>query len=152
MSANNAEIVAEKIIKDFEEALVSDGKALKTVESYVGDIRVFLKWAESKGNTFTGNLKRFHITSYRNCLIQEDYEINSINKKINSLQSFNQFLMDEKYQTEQVVNLKKDKLKLAAGSEKEVEVFTDEEVEKLLFYIQSEEVTSRNRLIILRIQ
>lgn len=143
------EDVAEKIVTEFEEALVADGKASKTLESYVGDIRAFLQWLESKGTTFIGNLKRFHITSYRNYLVQECYEVNTINKKINSLQSFNQFLMDKEYLTEQIVDLKKDKVKVAAGSEQEVEVFTDAEIEKLLFYIQSEEVTSRDRLIIL---
>ena len=102
-----------------------------------------------KCNIFTGNLKRFHITSYKNYLVQNNYEINTINKKINSLQSFNQFLMEGKYLTEQIVDLRKDKVKLAPGSEKEVEVFTDAESEKLLFYIQSDEVTSRDRLIVL---
>lgn len=141
--------VAEQIVTGFEEALVADGKAAKTLESYVGDIRAFLQWVETKGNSFTGNLKRFHITSYRNYLVQEGYEINTINKKINSLQCFNQFLIDRGYLKEQVVDLKKDKVKVAAGSERDVEVFTDTEIEKLLFYIQSEEVLSRDRLIIL---
>lgn len=139
----------EKQVTEFEEALVADGKAPKTVESYTGDIRAFLEWLESKGNIFTGNLKRFHITSYRSYLVQNNYEINTINKKLNSLQSFNQFLMDRAYLTEQVVDLKKDKVKLAAGSEKEVEVFTDDEIEKLLFYIQGENILSRDRLIVL---
>ena len=142
-------IVAKKVIAGFEEALAADGKAPKTVESYTGDIRAFLEWLESKGNIFTGNLKRFHITSYRSYLVQNSYEINTINKKLNSLQSFNQFLMDRGYLTEQVVDLKKDKVKLAAGSEKEVEVFTDDEVEKLLFFIQGENILSRDRLIVL---
>ena len=133
----------------FDEALVEDGLFPATVLSYTGDIRVFLEWLESKGNIFTGKLTRFHVTAYKNFLVQNNYEINTINKKINSLQSFNQFLIDEKYLTEKIVDLRKDKLKLAAGSEKEVEVFTDEEIDKLLFYIQSEEVTSRDRLIIL---
>ena len=149
MNDNNAEIVAEKLASSFEEALVADGKAPKTIESYTGDIRAFIAWLESKGNIFTGNLKRFHITSYKGYLVQNNYEINTINKKLNSLQSFNQFLMESNYLAEKIVDLKKDKVKLAAGSEKEVEVFTDVEVEKLLFYIQSEEVTSRCRLIIL---
>src|SRR5665647_1251230 len=139
----------EKQVSSFEETLVADGKAPKTVESYTGDIRAFLIWLETKGNIFTGNLKRFHITSYKNYLVQNNYEINTINKKINSLQSFNQFLMDRGYLTEQVVDLKKDKVKLAAGSEKEVEVFTDDEVEKLLFFIQGENILSRDRLIVL---
>lgn len=141
--------VADKIVAEFEEALVADCKATKTLESYVGDIRAFLQWLNSKGNSFTGSLKRFHITSYRSYLVQEGYEVNTINKKINSLQSFNQFLMDKGYPTEHIVDLKKDKVKVAAGSEQEVEVFTDEEIEKILFCIQTEEVTSRDRLIIL---
>jgi len=146
---NNTEIVSQKLVSDFEETLVADGKAPKTVESYTGDIRAFLEWSESKGNIFTGNLKRFHITSYKNYLVQNNYEINTINKKINSLQSFNEFLMEGKYLIEQIVDLRKDKVKLAAGSEKEVEVFTDVEIEKILFYIQSEKLSSRDRLIVL---
>lgn len=144
----NVETVAKKIVTEFEEALIADGKAAKTLESYLGDIRGFIEWIDSKGNTFTGNLKRFHITSYRNYLVQEGYEVNTINKKINSLQSFNQFLIDKNYITEQVVDLKKDKVKVAVGSEGEVEVFTDTEIEKFLFYIQSEDISSRDRLII----
>lgn len=140
---------AEKIIFEFEQYLIADGKANKTIEIYVGDIKSFLDWLATKDNIFTGNLKRFHITSYRNYLVQNNYEINTINKKINSLQSFNQFLIENNYISEKVVDLKKDKARLASGSEKEVEVYTDVEIEKLLFYIQSEEVTSRNRLIIL---
>lgn len=149
MSTNNSEKVAQELVPDFNRALVEDGLAPKTVESYTGDIRAFLKWLETKGNIFTGNLKRFHITSYKNYLVQNNYEINTINKKINSLQSFNQFLMDGKYLTEKIVDLRKDKVKLAVGSEKEVEVFTDVEIEKLLFYIQSEGVASRSRLIVM---
>lgn len=145
----NTETIAEKIVAGFEETLVADGKASKTLESYVGDIRAFLQWLESKGDTFTGNLKRFHVTSYRNYLVKEGYEVNTTNKKINSLQSFNQFLIDRRYLTEQIVDLSKDKVKVAAGSEQEVEVFTDVEIEKLLFYIPTEEVTCRDRLILL---
>ena len=86
---DNAETLVEKIVTDFEESLVADGKAPKTIESYVGDTRAFLDWLESKGNIFTGNLKRFHVTSYKSYLVQNNYEINTINKKINSLQFFN---------------------------------------------------------------
>lgn len=146
---NTLSEAAEKIAVEFEEVLIADGKAPKTLESYVGDTRAFLQWLESKGNISTENLKRFHVTSYRNYLVQEVYEVNTINKKINSLQSFNQFLMDKKYLTEQIVDLKKDKVKVATGSEREVEVSTDAEIEKLLLYIQSEEVLSKDRLIIL---
>jgi integrase/recombinase XerD len=148
MDNNNDEILSQKLVVSFDEALVEDGLFPATVLSYTGDIRAFLEWIESKGNIFTGKLTRFHVTAYKNFLVKNNYEINTINKKINSLQSFNQFLINKKYITEKVVDLKRDKLKIAGGSEKEVEVLTDEEIDKLLFYIQSEEVTSRDRLII----
>ena len=119
MNDDSTEKLTEKLVARFEETLVADGKAPNTLESYIGDIRSFLEWLESKGNTFTGNLKRFHVTSYKSYLVQNNYEINTINKKINSLQSFNQFLIDEKYITEQVVDLRKDKLKLAAGMDRD---------------------------------
>ena len=86
---DNIETAAEKIVTDFEQTLVADGKALKTIESYIWDIRAFLEWLESSGSIFTGNLKRFHIIAYRSYLVQNNYEINTVNKKINSLQSFN---------------------------------------------------------------
>jgi len=149
MKENNVEKLSQKLVSDFDRTLVEDGLFPATVSSYTSDVRCLLGWIESKGNIFTGNLKRFHVTAYKNHLVQNNYEINTINKKINSLQSFNQFLIDEKYIIEQVVYLRKDKLKLAAGSEKDVEVFTDEEVDNLLFYIQSDEVASRDKLIIL---
>lgn len=57
-----------KIICEFEEWLIADGKAAKTSESYVGDIRTFHQWLKFKGDIYIENLKRFHITSYRNYL------------------------------------------------------------------------------------
>jgi len=142
------ESYAGSIAMSFEEYLLSDGKAAKTLESYVGDVRGFLEWIESKDNNFSGNLKRFYITSYRNHLIQEGFEINTINKKINSLQSFNQYLIENGHMTEKVVNTKKDKMKVATGSEQEVEVFTEGELERIIFYIQSDEVSCRDRMIV----
>jgi integrase/recombinase XerD len=53
---------AEKIVVEFEENLSADGKAAKTLESYVGDIRALLKWIETKGVAFDGKLKRFQIS------------------------------------------------------------------------------------------
>ena len=65
MSTNNPEKVSQELVSDFHRTLVEDGLAPKTIESYTGDIRDFLIWLETKGNIFTGNLKRFHITSYK---------------------------------------------------------------------------------------
>ncbi len=56
-------------------------------------------------------------------------------KKINSLQSFNNFLIGNNHIGEIVVNLRKDRMKVAFGSEKQVEVFSDKQIERMLFYI-----------------
>jgi site-specific recombinase XerD len=48
-----------------------------------------------------------------------------------------------------VVTLKKDRIKVAAGSEGEVEVFTEQEVNQLLFFVQDRsKVSLRNHLIV----
>jgi integrase/recombinase XerD len=49
-----------------------------------------------------------------------------------------------------VVENSKDRVKIAYGSEKQVEVFSEKEVDKILFYIQNEDkVSKRNKVIIM---
>ncbi|MCM3625723.1 integrase, partial [Brevibacillus borstelensis] len=68
--------------------------------------------------------------------MENKYAVATINKKINSLQAFNLFLIERKLATEQVVSLRKDRIKVAAGSEGEVEVFSEQEVNQLMFFVQ----------------
>lgn len=98
---------------------------------------------------FTGDLKRFHITSYRNNLVEKGYEASTVNKKINSLQSFNYWLVGKGLTIEIVIDLRKDRVKVASGSEKQVEVYNERQLEKLLFYVQGENVSVRNKAIVL---
>jgi len=46
-----------------------DGKAESTIESYLTDVIGFKVWFSEKNDIFDGNLKRFHITSYKSHLI-----------------------------------------------------------------------------------
>lgn len=97
-----------------------------------------------------GSIISLIITSYRNYLIEKQYELSTINKKVNSIQSFNKYLVDNDYAKDVVVDIAKDRVKLAYGSERQVEVLTESQVEKILFYIQNDEkVSKRNRMIIL---
>ena len=76
-------------VQHFKTALIADGKLPKTVKSYVLDVSMFLQWLEEKtGHAFDGILTRFYITTYKAKLMEENYEVNTINKKINSLSSF----------------------------------------------------------------
>lgn len=64
MNDDNAEIVAKKIVSVFEETLVADGKASKTIESYTVDIRGLIEWLESKGNIFDYDMSK-SVAKYR---------------------------------------------------------------------------------------
>ena len=72
---------AAAILAAYRDYLLSDGKSPTTVDSYTGDIAAFVDWLESKDTAFAGAMKRFHITSYRNNLVEQQFEINTINKK-----------------------------------------------------------------------
>ncbi|WP_286945207.1 tyrosine-type recombinase/integrase [Acetobacterium sp. UBA5834] len=135
---------------NFRKYLLEDGKSRATIESYMGDIRKYLEWLENKQGTFEGQLSRVSITSYRNQLEQQNYAVNTINKKINSLHSFNHYLIREGFCEKLVVFPNKDKIKIANGSEKEVAVFSDDEVEQLLFFLEKKDLVSlRDRTILL---
>ena len=140
-------ILNNDILKAFEEDLVADGKAKQTIISYTGDARDFLKWLNNKEVKFEGNIKRFFITQYKDYLQNEKYAIDTVNKKINSLACFNQFLLREKY-THDLVVFAKDKIKIAKGSEGQVEIFSDEEIERILFYLENKAVSLRNKVIV----
>ena len=137
-----------QVIEDFKISLIEDGKSAKTIESYVGDIKAFIEFLGDKGVEFNGILQRFYIVSYKNFLVDSNYEVATINKKINSIHALNRYLVSTGAMKEIVVENSKDRIKIAYGSEKQVEVYSDKEVERILFYIQNEEkVSKRNKVI-----
>lgn len=136
------------LTEKFAQYIKEDGKRLPTIQSYAGDVDGFLVYLKQMGSDFDGNLKRFHITSYRNRLVEDGYEASTVNKKINSLQAFNRWLIGQGMTADDVVDLRKDKVKTAAGSEKQVEVFSEKQLERLLFCIQGD-ANIRDRAIVL---
>lgn len=137
------------LAEEFQNHLKADGKADSTIESYVTDVTGFLDWYETKSGPFDGRLKRFHVTSYRSHLVTAGFSTATVNKKINSLQSFNGFLLDAGYCIEQAVDPARDKVKVAKGSEKEVEVLTEQEAERLIFHISDrKKADTREQLIV----
>ncbi len=91
--------------KDFGEYLTDIGKADNAVNSYTGDVKGFIQFLSARDITFEGNLNRFTIISYKNHLLEKAYEPTTINKKLNSIQSFNEFLISKEYMSESVINL-----------------------------------------------
>lgn len=136
-------------IAAFQIHLQEDGKGSKTVESYVGDVTGFLTYMHPMGMETISGLRRFHITAYRTSLLEQGLQPSTINKKINSLQSFNRYLVEKGIVAEHCVDPKRDKVKVASGSEREVETFGQKVLERLLFYIQGSEVNSRDRAVMM---
>lgn len=138
------------ILEEYKSHLTQDGKRPKTIESYVSDVKGLLKYLQEMGVAFERTLSRFFITSYKNHLLEENYEPTTINKKINSFQSFNEYLINRGYMDSNIIQLRKDRVKIAIGSERGVEVFPEHQVEKLQFYIQNQrKVSLRDKMIIL---
>lgn len=106
------------VIENFKMSLIEDGKSPKTVESYIGDIKAFIDFLESKGVEFNGNLQRFYLVSYKNFLVENNCEVATINKKINSIHALNRYLVETGAMKEIVVENSKDRVKVAYGSEK----------------------------------
>ena len=135
-------------ITNFGEYLSENGKADKTVESYTGDVKGFIRFLAERDLIFEGTLNRFAIISYKNSLMEKNYAPTTINKKLNSIQSFNDFLIDRGDMTELVLNLGRDRIKIGRGSEKPLEVLSPTVVDTLLFHLETRAKHLRDKVLV----
>ncbi len=135
-------------INVFEDYLRENGKAEKSIKSYTGDVRGYIRFLSEKGIIIDGQLNRFAINSYKNHLLQENYEPTTTNKKLNSLQSFNVHLIESGDMTDMVINLGRDRIKIAKGSEKQVETFSADILDALIFHLESKSKAIRDKAVI----
>jgi integrase/recombinase XerD len=63
------------VIQQFEQYLVENGIAPKTIESYVGDVKAFAAYLAGMGVENPADLKRFYIASYKNHLNESKYAV-----------------------------------------------------------------------------
>ncbi|MGE7664283.1 tyrosine-type recombinase/integrase [Ureibacillus composti] len=135
-------------LAEFKQWLFTEGKAVKTIESYVNDVKGFQSYLQEKLKDVPV-LSRFSFVRYKEHLVKENYAVSTINKKINSLKVYNDFLRTEGIISESFIQLKRDRIKIAAGSEDNVDALSDEQVEQLLFYVENRnKVSARNKLIV----
>ncbi|WP_337019536.1 tyrosine-type recombinase/integrase [Oceanobacillus massiliensis] len=135
-------------INEFGSWLFAEGKADKTIESYVNDVKGFQAYLSEKFRE-DAVLSRFSFVRYKEHLMKEGYAVSTINKKINSLKVYNDFLRTKGVVSETFIQLKRDQIKIAAGSEDNVDVLSEEQVEQLLFYVENRnQVSTRNKLIV----
>jgi integrase/recombinase XerD len=135
-------------VEEFSNWLFAEGKAVKTIESYVNDVKGFQSYLQEKLKDVPV-LSRFSFVRYKEHLLKEGYAVSTINKKINSLKVYNDFLRTKGVVDESFIQLKRDRIKIAAGSEDSVDALSEEQVEKLLFYVENRnKVSTRNKLIV----
>ena len=133
---------------EFQQWLFAEAKADKTIESYVNDVKGFQSYLAEKLKEVP-ILSRFSFVRYKEYLLKEGYAVSTINKKINSLKVYNDFLRTKGVVNETFIQLKRDRIKIAAGSEESVDALSEEQVEQLLFYVENRnKVSTRNKLIV----
>ncbi|MGG3925105.1 site-specific integrase [Metabacillus fastidiosus] len=79
-------------VDHFSNWLFAEGKATKTIESYVNDVKGFQSYLQEKLKD-KSVLSRFSFVRYKEHLIKEDCPASTINKRINSLKVYNDFLI-----------------------------------------------------------
>jgi len=136
-------------ILEFQQWLIEDGKSPKTIESYCNDVQKFQEYLAEKVTDENQLLSRFSFVRYKQYLLDQAFKISTINKKVNSLKVFNDFLQEKEIVSESFIQLRRDRVPVATGSERVVEALSEEEIEKVLFYVnEPSKVSIRNRLIV----
>ena len=137
--------------EDFAKWLTDRGLAEKTIASYTSDVKGYHRYVEQKtAKEGQGHqLTRFHFLRYRDALVEERRAIATINKKINSLKVYNDYLNEKGIIEETYVDLKRDRIRVASGSDNQVTALSEREVERLLFFLEdTKKVSTRNKLAV----
>ncbi len=141
--------VGMDLLKEFKQWLIEDGKSPKTIESYCNDVKQFQLYVAEKAADEQQPLSRFLFVRYKQHLLDHEFKVSTINKKVNSLKVFNDFLELKGIVDGNYIQLRKDRVPIATGSEQVVEALTEAEVEQVLAYVHDEsKVSIRNRLIV----
>lgn len=139
----------ESVRNEFEMWLFETGRAPRTIESYASDVKGFQQFLVEQLPEEEQPLSRLSFVSYKEFLVRNAYKINTINKKINSIRVYNEFLRTEGVLNHDVVNLKRDKISIDEGSIQEVASLSEAEVEKLFAFVEDRQNCSlRNQLIV----
>lgn len=140
-----------RALEGFSLHLEADGKAVRTVESYSGDVGNFLLHIAGTGKQSLIEIARADVTCFIAGLSRLGFRPATVNKTVNSLSCFEQYLKEAYLlpETVRLVEPKRDRAKLAEGSEAEVNVLVQSEVEALLALISNpQKSTQKERLTI----
>lgn len=74
-------------VKEFESHLINEGKGQKTIESYIRDVKLFIKWYAEQTEHGIETLQLFELNDYKKHL-EKTTSITTTNRKISSLNQF----------------------------------------------------------------
>ena len=136
----------DAILEKFKVFLLETGQIQSemTTESYLGNVKQLLVWLNEE-QVELEKLDRMLMISYLEYLKDGQYRPNTYNTKINSLVKFSQYLKDKAIIEKDIV-FGQDKIQHAGN--REVEVYSDEEMELIEDYLVNGEISVRDRLII----
>ena len=111
-------IITREIVSDFEKHLMTEEKALATLEKYIRDVRAFCNWLRGK------NVDKQEILNYKEELC-EKYSVASVNSIISALNTFFAFCDWNEFRIKAI----KTQRQIFTNKEKEL---TKQEYERLL--------------------
>jgi integrase/recombinase XerC len=87
-----------ELLNDFKEKMIANDISNNSVSSYVYDVKVFYKWYSEIDSTSTlEEITQYHLSAYRDYLVHNQRrKTSSINRNIQSLKNFFQFLVSNK--------------------------------------------------------
>ncbi|HHX11562.1 MAG TPA: tyrosine-type recombinase/integrase [Clostridiales bacterium] len=134
------------MIEDFKIYLLETGKVTSkmTIESYLGNTKQLLLWLSNE----TADLKsldRMVMLRYLEHLRDKGYKANTYNTKINSITNFSSYLKDKGIIEKNIV-FSKDKIGLSGN--REVDVYTDDEMDLIEAYIENGNIDPRDSIMI----
>jgi len=139
-----------RALEGFRRHLESDGKAARTVESYCGDVRNFLLHVAGQGRESVTEMVRADVTGFVAGLSGRGFRPATVNKAVSSLSCFEQYLKEARLlpDTARLVEPRRDRVRLAAGSEGEVNVLGQKKVDALLAHVADRNCSQRDALAI----
>lgn len=121
----DTDLLVRDIVEEFITEKKADGRSYKTIESYRGSFSKFLNYF---GNDLTiGEVTRQTIYQYKGHLVSvEELSTASINHYLRDLRTFIHWCEERTYLQENI------KIDMVKGQEEIIDVFTEEELQKLL--------------------
>lgn len=136
----------DTILEDFRVFLLETGRiqSKMTTESYLGNTQQLLIWL-FESELQLRSLDRMLMMKYFQYLKDLGYKATTYNIKINSLVNFSHYLKDKNIIEKDIV-FGQDKIQQAG--DREVEIYSDAEMERIEDYLKNGEISDRDRLII----